>query len=1157
MQRFTGQFVQLAKHVLGTILLLLPFGMLSGQVAATAEGHGTRNNDAPDYASQSVLHTGRWVKMAITTTGVHRLDAGLLTAMGFDPQSIDPRNIAIFGNGGRMLPEANQEPRYDDLFENAILVEGETDGSFDASDAVYFYAENTTEWTWSNNRFVHKVNLYADTNYYFLTVLDRQGKRIGQLQEPEAEASRETDSYLAHQAHESDLENLIMSGKEWYGEEFSKSHPERSFSFNFHNRLTERPLRFEIGMAGRSITETFSFSVWANEQPVLSGLEFLQLSIGNSLHAREVIQNITFSNNSDDVEFRIAVDAQFDNSEAWLNYLRINSWCRLVYAPQQQLLFSNPEVVHANSVARFNVAGTHSNIHLWDVSHPLLPQAQAFQTTASGLSFKAISDSLRSYVVFEPENSLQPARFESIENQNLHDISNADMLIITHPDFMDQAQELASVHYADDGLSSVVVNVEDIYTEFGGGKADLTAIRDFVRMVYQKSNQNLRYLMLFGDGSYDYKNRIANNTNYIPTYQAAGSLMETQSFVSDDYYGLMDLNEGADMIGTLDLGIGRFPVTNADEAQTMVEKVKHYLQAGTNQCGEWRNNITFMADDSDGNLHFNQAETLSNDVDTAYENLNITKIYLDSYKRVTVPGGYRYPDANTKLLEKINEGSLIVNYTGHGGITGLSDEKVFTIGEIENLQNLDKLPFFITATCEFSRFDNPGFVSAGERLLLNPNGGAIALMTTTRLAFAHSNFAINRRVYDEMFEANKHDIRRLGDIIKLSKNPPSTYTHNFVLLGDPALRLNYPKLKVKLTEFNGRPTGDRNDTLGAMSEVRLKGMIIDANGLKDSLFNGILYPQMYDKKTRFKTLANDGNSIAANFSYFEKEIYEGRISISEGTFEMRFLIPRDIAYQFGKAKISFYAIDTSDFRDAGGYYDNIELGGFDANAVLNDEGPAIELYLNEPAFRNGDYSPPNPVLFVTLEDPQGIHHLGNSIGRNISLELDGPVSDHFYLDSYYQPDFDAFNRGSIVFPMQGLEEGTYQLTVKAWDLHNNSSDKTISFVVDSKARLQVTDLRNEPNPVSHGTQFAFTHNKPNQQLEVQIDIYNQQGMQVASFITETSSAGVHATPISWNGTDQSGKRLPAGLYIYTVTISDKDKDKHTASQKLMLLPIKE
>ncbi|HQO50914.1 MAG TPA: C25 family cysteine peptidase, partial [Bacteroidales bacterium] len=469
------------------VFLFLFMPLLSLSQETKYEQRYSRGNDPAAYAENSVLSSGKWIKIAVSETGVYQIGYDELAAMGFNVQSLDPRNLSLFGNGGAMLPEGNFEPRYDDLVENAVFVEGETDGVMNQGDALFFYGQEPGFWKYQNNRFIFQKNLFSDSTFYFLTVLDRPGKRVEVLAQAQGEPGRETAIFLDYRQHESDLENLIMSGKEWFGEELSKAHPSETFTFNFANREAGRPLRFEMNLAGRSITESFQFDVKANGQTIVNPIVIQQLSSGNSTHARDFTQNISFSSNADDLSFEITIDAQSDNSKAWLNYIRINSWCKLNYNPAKQLQFRNPEVVYENAVAKFLLSGNMTQARLWDVTHSLAPKSQQFEVNGEQMHFKANADSIRQYVLFEKSNTLSIGSYSSVRNQNLHAIKNADMLIVTHPDFIDEAHALASVHYNDDGLNSVVVDINEIYNEFGSGQQDLTAIRDFVRMVYAKS----------------------------------------------------------------------------------------------------------------------------------------------------------------------------------------------------------------------------------------------------------------------------------------------------------------------------------------------------------------------------------------------------------------------------------------------------------------------------------------------------------------------------------------------------------------------------------------------------------------------------------------------------------------------------------------------
>lgn len=1107
----------------------------------------------PQFKESSVLSTGKWVKIPITETGIYHINYQKLQEMGFAPETLNPQNIAIYGNGGGMLPEANSSFRYDDLFENAIMIEGESDGSFDANDLIYFYGQSPHEWKYTsyNNRFSHQINYFSDTTFYFLTVKAEPGKRIQNESHTIAAPTATTNIFLDRQFHERELVNLIHSGKEWFGEELTKTNPQLSIDFDFPNRITDRPVMINMHFAARSITENLVFNFKANGQTLFDNVSLLILGVSNSTYARESQHQLSFEDDGETISTQLNMMAQGENSKAWLNYIRVNAWRELKYT-DKPLQFRNPEVTGNGQVVIYQIGNASENMQLWDVSHPLVPEKISTSIAFEQLVFQTHAETLREYILFKPEHSLPITSFSPVANQNLHGIDACDMLIIVHPKFMEQAEALAQLHFEDDGLVSQIVNINEIYNEFGSGTNDLTAIRDFARMIYYKSDQQLKYLLLFGDASFDYRERIPSNTNFIPTYQATNSTVETLSFVSDDYFGLFDSGEGLNMDGIVDIGIGRLPVRTKEEATIMVNKIRQYLQNNTESMGEWRNNITFMADDADDNLHFRQAETLTRTVDTAFTNLNVGKVYLDAFRRMNVSGGFRYPDASESLMQQLQNGTLILNYTGHGGVNGLTNEQVFTVNHINSLSNWNSLTFFITATCEFSRFDNPTLHSAGEQLLLNPSGGAIGLMTTTRLAFAHSNFGINQRVYASLFAPGKQQTRRLGDVMRLSKNPTSSYVYNFVLLGDPALRLKYPAHSIEVVSFNNLPPNASADTLGAMSEITLQGEIIGPDGLKQDEFNGILHAKLFDKKTQYRTLGNDQASYPANFEYFDKLLYRGTASVVNGSFTVQLKLPKNIAYQFGKARFSFYAVDTVLHSDAGGYYDNFIIGGVDETIATDQQGPEIDIVIDSPSFNDGDKVGTNVTAYINLSDEQGINFLGNDIGRDIVLthETSGNTKQTI-VNQLYQPVMNDFSKGFIVYPLNNLDAGVHSLTLKAWDLHNNSGTKTIHFLVDPSSDLMISNLRNAPNPFSKETLLLFDHNKPGEKLFVEINVYNLVGRHIATFEQQIQSSGRNSEPITINMQQLSTDILPSGIYIYSMTVRDTYDNQITLYQKMI------
>jgi hypothetical protein len=1113
------------------------------------------DENPPVYNAESVLKTGNWYKLSIIESGIYKIDYEALVKMGVEPASIDPRKIGIYFNGNGILPEDNGHVRHDDLFENDIFVSGQADGIFNSDDYILFYGSSATKWKHNvfSSRFEHEINPYSDTSFYFICLNQiSAGKRISTKAQSSLQPTKYFNQFLDYQYHENDSINLMLSGRQWYGEEFSIGDANKQFNFIFPDLVKERKAYLRFELVARSIAEDVYCIVKANGETLYDSIKFARLSADSQIHGRETNKNAEFESETDNINISIPFIAQDGSSRAWLNYLRLNAWRWLIYH-NKPLFFRNPESVGNSAVSTFSIANAPAFLRLWDITNPLKPVDQQFSLQSDSLKFTIETDTLHEYILIDDKDFKQFVTAQKIPNQNLHLLSSCDMLIITDMQFISEANEIKNIHWEEDALECIVVDIEQIYNEFGCGSPDITALRDFIRMVYNKSEKNLKYVLLFGDASYDYRDRITGNTNFVPTYQSTSSLIDTRSFLSDDYFGLMDFTEGEDMIGSLDLGIGRLPVSNSEDARVVVNKIKQYIASGNDNTGEWRNNITFVADDGNGNLHLDQAETLSKQIDTARFEMNVGKIYTDAYKRVSVTGGFRFPDANKALHEDIEEGSLIINYTGHGGITGLTDEKLFTIADISSLTNAEKMPFFITATCEFSRFDNPKFVSAGERLLMQPNGGAIAMMTTTRVAFSHSNFALNRKLYYAIFDRADVEFKRLGDIIRLAKTPANENINNFTLLGDPALRLNYPSKNIITTKFNGQIPISAADTVHAMSGIAVEGKIVDYEGVEVIDFNGYLDIKMFDKKTTYRTLANDQSSNAVNFNYFNKLLYKGRVSVVNGVFKANFLLPKDLSFNYGNAKISYYAFDTTTYDDATGAYSNLMVGGIDETVAVDENGPEIEMYLNKGDFVSGDTILPDPLLFARITDPQGVNYLGTSIGRDIILTINNQTADEVNLNSYFQPDIDNFSSGSLVFDLSELPLGSYTLEIKAWDLHNNSSIKSIEFVIATNSDLSVAQVFNYPNPFKDETAFTFHHNQQDGLFDVEIEVFTISGDWVTTLAARVESVASQSLPVYWNGKDHNGQPIDSGTYVYRMLITDNEGRRSEVNQRFVIV----
>ena len=615
---------------------------------------------------------------------------------------------------------------------------------------------------------------------------------------------------------------------------------------------------------------------------------------------------------------------------------------------------------------------------IWDITRPdsilQIPVTQVEGT----LHFRIQTDSLHEFIAYDGSQFYSPAFAGKVENQDVHATQPADLVIITNPMFIEQADRLAAFHEHDNGTSSVVVPTDKIFNEFASGKPDITAIRDFIKMIYDRSSGNQpKYVLLVGDGSYDYKDRVPNNSNYVPTYESSESLKYTGTYVTDDYYGLMGDNEGNECAGTLELGIGRFPVSDTGQVTAIVDKIIHYSDKNDSTLSSWKNNVTFIADDEDANLHVTQAEQLCGITGSKYPVLNVNKIYSDSYMLYPTSSGPRYPDVNKAISSAVSQGNLIINYTGHGGEDGWSAEKILTVPDIESWTNSNKLPVFVTATCEFSRFDNPQRFSAGEMVIVKPKAGAIALYTTTRLALATANFKLDSSFFLNLMNKDADgNYIKMGDLFRISKNNNGNNANirNFVLLGDPAQTIAFPKYNVITTSINGKPAGEVPDTLLGLSEVEVKGEVVNADGDRMDGFNGIIYTKVFDKPATYRTLANQPKSYQQSFQAQNIVLHDGRASVTDGSFKFSFIIPADAGNSFGRGKISYYA--ENDTEDANGFSKDVIIGGTDPTVDPVNTGPGIRLYMDNRSFISGGKTGRDPLLIADLSDDNGINSLG-------------------------------------------------------------------------------------------------------------------------------------------------------------------------------------
>jgi len=1076
-----------------------------------------------------------------------------------------------------MLPQPNDIFRHDDLQKNAIEVAGGNDGSFDPGDYILFYARGPHTWVQDDGGckpFKHVFNIYSDVSYYFVSADAGPGKRVSSVASSSLPATHTISKFTDYAFRESDEDNIIKSGREWFGDKFDIE-TSRSFDFGFAN-VTNDPGFFSIRMMASASTDNTSYSAKVNGITV-AGATFQKAPMGYNAHGsiQEACEQIQFTSGNTNVNITYNKNGN-TSAVAWLDYLEIILTRNLSFTGTQ-MPFRTLEPVGPGNVSEFIVSNASSNLRVWEVTDPTNVTQRQLNLQGSTANFKVETDSLREFIAFNGSGLYSVNPVGSVANQNLHGLSQADMIIVCHPNFLSEAQRLANFHQQNETnpLSVHIVSPEQIYNEYSSGAQDVTAIRDFMRMFYDRAGNNWqempRYLLLFGDASYDYKNRLGDNTNFVPTYESPESLRPTYSYASDDYFGFLDPDEGAwasSASDALDIGIGRFVTRTLEDARVVVDKIYRYEELGIadltteHSCEtattaaiapDWRNRMVFIGDDEDNNLHVNQADALAEMVDTMYPEYNISKIYFDAYVQESTPGGQRYPQVTEAINSAVNRGNLIVNYTGHGGELGWAHERVTGNSDISSWSNFSNLAAFVTATCEFTRYDDPERISAGELVHLNPNGGGIALFTTSRLVYAAPNFQLNKNFFLNLLNEQPWGPPTMGDVIRMTKVASGGLVNNrnFVLIGDPAQRLSFPLHGVETLTINGDDINAFTDTLNALQLVTVTGRMRDRDGQLMPTFKGVVYPTVYDKATEVSTLANDPGSSTKQFKIQKNLIYKGKASVEAGKFEFSFVVPKDIAYNFDSGRISYYAEGNE--TNANGYFEDFVIGGSNANAEEDEEGPVVGIYMNDEDFAFGGTTDENPSLLAIVTDSNGINTVGNGIGHDITAVLDDNTNNTISLNDFYQADLDSYKSGKVVYPFSDLSEGTHNLRFKVWDVYNNSSEAYTEFVVAASAELALEHVLNYPNPFTTYTEFMFEHNQPCNSLDVQVQVFTVSGKLVKTIHETVVSHGFRNEPIAWDGRDDYGQKIGRGVYLYNVKVSTPDGQKAEQIERLVIL----
>lgn len=1123
------------------------------------------------FTFSSALNNGTVYKFGVAQSGMYKLDyAFLKNELGLSNiDNIDPRTIRIFGNGGGMLPERNIDPRTDDLSENALLIVGEADGKFDQSDYILMYAVGPNPWYYKpgtiDPQLSVRTNLYDNRAWYFVKTGDGNGLRVAeQASVPAAVVTEEFDDFRRIEDEKVNLLDFSISGqgagKKWFGDYFYQTR-ERNYSFQFPNLVSGSVARFRAEFAGRSSAST-SVQLIAESTTVSRTVNGVNVSNNEASYASLAVFQGNFQPSGDQFDIKIKYAQTAQQSEGWLDYIEVNA------RRQLKMDGSTMEFRDLNSIVQpattFRLSGVTGNLTIWDITTAQIPALQQKTQNGNTVEFGANTDNtLRNFIAFYDNASFPKPESAAgkIANQNIHALENLHMAILYHPDFEEQANQLAAHRRAFSGLDVATVNILELYNEFSSGRKDPVAIRDFAKMLYERNPEKFEYLLLLGDGSFDPKNNTASNSNldFIPVFETPESFSPITSYPSDDFYALLSDNEGGNLTGALEIAVGRITVNLPSEAQAVIDKIMAYDKSPAT-LGDWHLRTVFLADDEDNNVHVNQADKLAGVNASNEEWFNISKIYFDAYQQVATSGGQRYPDAQSAVNSDIFKGNLVLQYIGHGGPRGWGQERVVTNNDISNWENPNRYPLIVTATCSFGGYDDPTLVTGGEQALLKPNAGAIGLFTTVRAVFIGGNNILTDAVQRFIFKRINGQYRSIGDILKDAKNSLTSDQDNarrFTLLGDPAMFLAMPEYRVSTTAINGRTVAaGQMDTLKALMPVKIEGVVTDTLGNALNNFNGKIYVSVFDKSQTLQTLGQDESSTVRTFQVQRNIIFKGSATVANGRFSIDFIVPKDINYVYGIGKISYYAENGTPL-DAAGADENIIIGG-NANLIQDDKPPVVTPYLNTDAFVSGGITNNSPRILIKCSDDNGMNVSGTSLGHDLTAVLDDNVLETIVLNDFYASEQDNFRRGQATFPLRDLAPGRHTLRVKGWDVSNNAGEGYTEFVVAEDGKAAIDHVLNYPNPFTTNTYFQFEHNLAGQVLDVQISIFTVAGKLVKTIQHSAPTDGFRVSDIQWNGLDDYGDRLARGVYLYRVKVRGTDLLGGTATaesdfEKLVIL----
>lgn len=1102
------------------------------------------------YTDQSVLHSGTWVKIQVKESGIYKMTYEDLLNAGLT----NPTNVRVYGYGGAMLSQNFNKAHIDDLPAVGFYMSKGADGVFNAGDYILFYGQGTTSWAYNGVQFTHTRNPYSDYGYYFLS--DNAGE---QLLLPTAEAivadnPLDINTFPNYQVHELDSLNLLDvsgvdgGGREFYGETFSPINPKRTFTFSTPNSITSEAQMCNVAVAvnsGRSSSFTFTLNGTSNTIRIDSipvSDFYTKAQIGSS--------NKTYPTVANSQMVTITFSSPAAGAMGYLNYIELTTTCQLSMVGNQ-MPFRTQANNGVDTPLKYNLTNATAHTEIWNITDKAKIYRMPATLDGTTLTFIGSNKSgIQEYIAVNTKGNdwLKPAVIGKIDNQNVHALQNIDYVIICPAEFTEQATQLAKAHEEIDGITWAVVTDQQAYNEFSSGTPDATAYRWVMKMLYDRANnsssiQKPRWLLLMGDGTFDNRKFFRNSgQNILLTYEAKNSTVETKAYATDDYFGFLDNSEGeSDTYGRMDIGVGRLPVNTVEQAQQVVDKTIRYMR--NEDMNKWKTQLIFLADDGDNGLHTRVAEEGAERVRKKNLDFVVNKIYLDAYPQETNASGESYPLAKTKLDNLLQNGALFLNYSGHGGYNAITNEGMMNLKSIQKMTNKN-LAFWMFATCSFAHFDS-GKSSCAEEAVLNPNGGAIGVLSACRTVYATQNTYINRNFCDTLFghkDVYSYNMT-IGEACAVAKNMTGNDENKmpYVLLGDPAVRLLYP------TEYQVK-TITEVDTLRALDVQHMEGYISDSDGDTARWFNGNVDITIYDKMQTITTRDNDaaeGSKKTLTYNDYPNTIFSGSAKVTNGRFAYTFMTPKDIRYNYGNGRILYYARDEENTAEGVGHFEDFVVGGTGSIFTEDTVGPTLKLYLNTPAFVDGGTTYETPRFFALIEDEHGINTAGAGIGHDLQLVIDNDAKQNYVLNDFFTSEDGSYQRGMVSYMLSELEDGAHSLTFRAWDLLNNSSTASLNFIVSKGADPNIYSVVSYPNPVQATGILNLTVNydQPDRVMETEIRIFDMSGR----LVWEQKQSNPDNVQLN-----MSEIGLYPSIYLYNIRMKTADSGYATATGKIVV-----